>query len=63
MRNTEKFELGKFGSSRYKSSAIPYMLTLLNSYESQKSNILKNISVPMNYGAPMPISLWYLNIK
>ena len=41
----------------YKNSAIPYMLSLLNSYEGQKSDILKSISVPMNYGAPTSISL------
>ena len=57
MRSTEKFKIDKFGSIRYKNSAIPYMLSILNSYESQKSDILTKISVPMNYGAPTSISL------
>ena len=56
-RSTDKYEIGKLGSTRYKNSAIPYMLSVLNSYEGQKSDILKSISVPMNYGAPTSISL------
>ena len=45
MRDTEKFGLSKCGSSRYKNSAIPYMISLLNRYESQKRGILKNGSL------------------
>ena len=44
MRDTEKFKLSKFGSSRYKNSAIPYMISLLNRHESQKRDTLKMIS-------------------
>ena len=57
MRSSEKFELGRFGSTRYKKSAIPYLISLLNRYESKKSDILSKISVPMNYGAPVSVSL------
>ena len=57
MRSTEKFELGKFGSTRYRKSAIPYMVSILNKYENHKNVILKKFSVPMNYDAPVSVSL------
>ena len=52
MRNTEKFSLEKYGSVsvRYKDSAVPYMKRLLNKYQSDKDNLFKVLSVPMNYG-------------
>ena len=43
MRDTERFELSKCGSSRYKRSAIPYMISMLNKYESQKRVISKGL--------------------
>ena len=44
MRGTEKFGLSKCGSSRFKNSAIPYMISLLNRCENQKREVFKNIS-------------------
>ena len=57
MRSTEMFELGRSGSTRYQKSAIPYMISILNKYESKRSDSLRKISVPMNYDAPVSISL------
>ena len=50
MRSSEKFALEKYGSVRYKNSALPYMKRLLNKYQTDKDKLLKLISVPMNYG-------------
>ena len=47
MRSTEKFQLDRFKSTRYKRSALPYMISLLNKYENKKNDILRRISVPI----------------
>ena len=51
------------GSTRYQKSAIPYMISILNKYESKRSDSLRKISVPMNYDAPVSISLRWWSIK
>ena len=50
MRSSEKFAIEKYGSVRYKNSALPYMKRLLNKYQTDKDKLLKVSSVPMNYG-------------
>ena len=51
MRKSEKFALEKYGSVRYRDSALPYMKRLLNKYLLEKNRMLKALSVPMNFGA------------
>ena len=50
MRNTEKFAIDKYGSVRYKDSAVPYMKRLLNKYQFDKDKLFKALTVPMNDG-------------
>ena len=50
MRKSDKFALDKYGSVRYKDSAIPYMKRLMNKYQLDKDRLFKVLSVPMNYG-------------
>ena len=50
MRESEKFALEKYGSVRYRDSALPYMKRLLNKYQLEKNRTLKALSVPMNFG-------------
>ena len=57
MRNSEKFLLEKCGSVRYRDSALPYMKRLLNKHQLEKSQLFRALSVPMNYGKCMSISL------
>ena len=52
MRNTDKFEVEKCGSNRYRDSALPYMKRLLNRHQ-----LFKALNVPMNCGKYAPISL------
>ena len=57
MRKSEKFLVEKCGSDRYKNSALPYMKRLLNKHQVEKSALFKVLSVPMNHGNCLPISL------
>ena len=57
MRSSEKFLLEKCGSVRYRDSALPYMKRLLNKHQLEKSQLFRALSVPMNYGKCMSISL------
>ena len=51
MRNSEKFLIGKYGSVRYRDSALPFMKRLLNKHQLVKNELAKALeSVPMNYG-------------
>ena len=51
MRNSERFALEKYGSVRYRDSALPYMKRLLNKYQADKNKVFKALStVPMNHG-------------
>ena len=51
MRNSERFALEKYGSVRYRDSALPYMKRLLNKYQVDKDKLFKELSnVPMNHG-------------
>ena len=67
MRQSDKFETEKFGSVRYRNSAIPNMIRLLNKSENQKNDKLSLISslniVPMNYDVSSSISLGKLKLK
>ena len=57
MRNTDKFEVEKCASNRYRDSALPYMKRLLNRHQLEKNQLFKALNVPMNYGKHVPISL------
>ena len=50
MRCSEKFAIEKYGSVRYKDSALPYMKRLLNKYQFEKDKLFKVLAVPKNYG-------------
>ena len=39
LRNTEKFELNKFNTTRYQFSAVPYMQNLLNKHHEEKKAV------------------------
>ena len=49
MRNSEKYEIEKCSSVRYRDSALPYMRKLLNKYQLGKNKLLKELSVLMNH--------------
>ena len=51
MRESEKFALHKYGSVRYRDSAIPYMKRLLNEYQLVQNKLHTSLSVPMNLDA------------
>ena len=61
MRQSDKFVTEKIGSVRYRNSAVPNMIRLLNKSENQKNDKLSLISslniVPMNYDVSTSISL------
>ena len=38
-RNTEKFEINKFNTTRYQFSAVPYMQNLLNQHQEEKKAV------------------------
>ena len=46
---TENFAIDKYGSVRYKDSAVPYMKRLLNKYQFDKEKLLKVIHLLSNY--------------
>ena len=58
VRNSEKFLIEKYGSVRYRDSALPFMKRLLNKHQLEKKELAKALeSVPMNYGNLAPTSL------
>ena len=57
VRNSEKFLVEKYGSDRYRNSALPFMKRLLNKHQLEKSALFKVFSVPMNHGVSTSISL------
>ena len=56
MRHSDKFVTKKFGSLRYRNSAVPNMIRLLNKSARKENDELSLISsfnvVPMNYDVP-----------
>ena len=61
MRHSDKFVTEKFKSFRYRNSALPYMIRLLNKSARKKKDVTSLVSnfnvVPMNYDVPTSISL------
>ena len=51
MRESEKFALHKYGSVRYRDSAIPYMKRLRNEYQFEQNKLHNSLSVPINFDA------------
>ena len=58
-RYQEKFKVKDTWTERYKKSAIPYMIKLLNDEDRKRQNILNQIKnfVPVNYGSVCSLSL------
>ena len=61
MRHNDKFMTEKFRSVRYRNSAVPNMIRLLNKSANKKSDIFDSVSsfnvVPMNYDVSTSLSL------
>ena len=56
-RGSDKFKVNKSLTTRYKNSAIPQMQRMLNLHEKRKQKIMKEISLPVNYGLCKSLSL------
>ena len=56
-RGSEKFKVNRSLTTRYKNSAIPQMQRMLNLHEKQRQKIMKEISLPVNYGFCKSLSL------
>ena len=55
-RDSNAFKVVRAQTERYRKSAIPFMIRMLNSCESEKRKLLKQLDppVPVNYGSASP---------
>ena len=56
-RGSDKFKVNRSLTTRYKNSAIPQMQRMLNLHEKKRQKIMKEISMPVNYGFCNSLSL------
>ena len=56
-RGSDKFRVNRSLTTRYKISAIPQMQRMLNLHEKRRQKIMKEISLPVNYGFCKSLSL------